>query len=69
MVGAIGRWLIFLDTPALIVTNLLTVSAPDKLIEDLAILKHDEPKLGIAKAHLYPVGGTERLLEWLTRQI
>jgi methylenetetrahydrofolate reductase (NADPH) len=50
---------------ALNVSKLLTVSAPDDFVEDLARIAAEEPALGIAAPHFYPFGGFDKLLDWL----
>jgi methylenetetrahydrofolate reductase (NADPH) len=50
---------------ALNVSKLLTVSAPDDLIDGLARLSESEPELGILAPHFYPFGGYDKLFDWL----
>ena len=42
----------------------LTVSAPNKLIADLALYQATDPDCGIRKAHFYPLGGLRRSAKW-----
>jgi methylenetetrahydrofolate reductase (NADPH) len=42
----------------------MTVSAPDKLLIDLARYRATDPKCGIRKAHMYPLGGLRRTAAW-----
>ena len=46
------------------ISKLLTVSAPDKVIADLAAYKAAEPDCGIQRAHFYPLGGLRRSATW-----
>lgn len=46
------------------ITKLLTVSAPDRLIADLALYRATDPDCGIRKAHFYPLGGLRRSAKW-----
>jgi methylenetetrahydrofolate reductase (NADPH) len=46
------------------VTKLLTVSAPDRLLIDLAHYKATDPDCGIRQAHIYPLGGLRRSALW-----
>jgi methylenetetrahydrofolate reductase (NADPH) len=50
---------------ALNISKLLTVSAPDDLIDGLARLSEAEPELGIVAPHFYPFGGFDKLFDWL----
>ena len=50
---------------ALNVTKLLTVSRPDEMVSDLGRLQQSQPELGIARAHLYPFGGFDKLFQWV----
>lgn len=54
----------FLTKQAMNVVKLLTVSAPDKLVAELAAYKATEPKCGIAGVHMYPLGGLKKSAEW-----
>jgi methylenetetrahydrofolate reductase (NADPH) len=54
---------------ALNVSKLLTVSAPDDFVEDLARIAAEEPALGIAAPHFYPFGGFDKLFDWLTPKL
>ncbi len=46
------------------ITKLLTLSAPDKLVTDLAAYKAGDPDCGIRRAHFYPLGGLRRSALW-----
>ena len=46
------------------ISKLLTVSAPDKAVADLAAYKAVEPDCGIQKVHVYPLGGLRRSAAW-----
>ncbi len=61
-VGASAK---FIRKQALNVTKLMSVNKPDGLVAGLADLKFNQPELGVARAHLYPFGGFDRLFEWL----
>ncbi len=54
---------------ALNISKLLTVSAPDDFVEDLARIAAEEPDLGIAAPHFYPFGGFDKLFDWLTPKL
>jgi methylenetetrahydrofolate reductase (NADH) len=54
---------------ALNVSKLLTVSAPDDFIEDLARISAERSDLGIAAPHFYPFGGFDKLFDWLTPKL
>jgi methylenetetrahydrofolate reductase (NADPH) len=54
----------FLMKQARTVSKLLTVSAPDRLIQDLARYRSSDPACGIVKMHMFPLGGFERSARW-----
>jgi methylenetetrahydrofolate reductase (NADPH) len=60
----IGPSMNFLAKQARNVAKLMTVSAPDKLLIDLARYRATDPKCGIRKAHMYPLGGLRRTAAW-----
>ncbi len=60
----IGPSMKFLTRQARNVTKLMRVSAPDKLIADLAAYQADDPGCGIAGVHMYPLGGLRRSAKW-----
>ena len=60
----IGPSMRFLTRQARNVAKLMTVSAPDRLLLDLAQYKASDPDCGIRKAHLYPLGGLRRSAAW-----
>jgi len=60
----IGPSMRFLSKQALDVARLLTVSAPDKLVADLAAYRASDPRCGIAGAHMYPLGGLKKSADW-----
>lgn len=62
----VGNSARFIRKQALNVTKLLTVSSPDAFVENLAKLHFDKPELGIAAPHLYPFGGFDKLLDWVS---
>jgi len=46
------------------ITKLLSLSAPDRLIADLALYRASDPACGIRRAHFYPLGGLRRSALW-----
>lgn len=60
----IGNSMAFLKKQARNVTKLMTVSAPDKLIADLAHYKATGPECGIVGCHMYPLGGIRKTAKW-----
>lgn len=60
----IGPSMKFISRQALNVSKLLTVSAPDKLVTELAQYKANDPACGIRKVHMYPLGGLKRTAFW-----
>lgn len=61
----VGKSARFIRKQALNVARLLTVSAPDGLVSDLAEQRLENPALGIAAPHFYPFGGFDKLFDWL----
>jgi methylenetetrahydrofolate reductase (NADPH) len=62
----VGNSARFIRKQALNVTKLLTVSSPDVFVENLTKLHFERPELGIAGPHLYPFGGFDKLLDWVS---
>jgi methylenetetrahydrofolate reductase (NADPH) len=60
----IGPSMRFITRQAMHVAKLLTVAAPDALVAQLAHYKATDPSCGIARAHMYPLGGLARSAEW-----
>lgn len=60
----IGPSMRFLSRQARNITKLMTVSAPDKLVTDLAAYQANDPDCGIAGVHMYPLGGLRRSAKW-----
>jgi methylenetetrahydrofolate reductase (NADPH) len=60
----IGPSMKFLTRQARNVTKLMKVSAPDRLVTDLAAYKAGDPDCGIAGVHVYPLGGLRRSAKW-----
>ncbi len=60
----IGNSMRFLTRQARNMTKLLTVSAPDKLVTELAAYQANDPGCGIAGVHMYPLGGLRRSAKW-----
>jgi methylenetetrahydrofolate reductase (NADPH) len=46
------------------IAKLLVVTAPDRLLLDLARYKAADPGCGIARIHIYPLGGLRRSAAW-----
>jgi methylenetetrahydrofolate reductase (NADPH) len=65
----VGNSARFIRKQALNITKLLTVNTPDEFIAQLAVLHFDRPELGIAAPHLYPFGGFDKMLDWLTPKL
>jgi methylenetetrahydrofolate reductase (NADPH) len=60
----IGNSMRFLKRQALNVTKLMTVSAPDRLVAELAAYQANDPGCGITGVHMYPLGGLRRTAAW-----
>jgi methylenetetrahydrofolate reductase (NADPH) len=60
----IGASMKFISRQAMNVAKLLTVSAPDKLVAELAAYKARDPSCGIAGVHMYPLGGLKKSADW-----
>jgi len=60
----IGASVTFLKRQARNVKKLLTTSAPDKLIAELAAYKTDDPECGLIGCHMYPLGGIKKSAKW-----
>ncbi len=60
----IGASMSFLSKQAMNVAKLLTVSAPDRLVTELAAYKARDPRCGITGVHLYPLGGLKKTADW-----
>lgn len=60
----IGPSMRFISRQAMNVAKLLTVSAPDKLVADLARYRASNPSSGIKGVHMYPLGGLKKSAEW-----
>lgn len=60
----IGPSMRFLTRQAKNVTKLMTVNAPDQLVSDLARYWAEDPRCGIEKVHIYPLGGLRRSAAW-----
>ena len=44
--------------------RLLTVSAPDTLVQELAAYQASDPSCGIKGVHVFPLGGLKKSAEW-----
>jgi methylenetetrahydrofolate reductase (NADPH) len=60
----IGPSMRFISRQAMNVAKLLTVSAPDMLVSELADYCANDPGCGIRGVHMYPLGGLKRSAEW-----
>jgi methylenetetrahydrofolate reductase (NADPH) len=60
----VGPSMRFLTRQARNITKLMTVSAPDKLVLELARYRAEDPGCGIARVHVYPLGGLRRSAAW-----
>lgn len=60
----IGNSMRLLTKQAKNVAKLLVVNAPDQLVRDLARYKATDPKCGIRKVHMYPLGGMKKSAAW-----
>jgi methylenetetrahydrofolate reductase (NADPH) len=60
----IGPSMRFLTRHAMNVTQLLTVSAPDRLVCALADYRASDPACGITGVHIYPLGGLQKTAGW-----
>lgn len=60
----IGNSMRLLTKQAMNVTKLLLVNTPDELVRDLAHYKATDPKCGIHKVHMYPLGGMKKSAAW-----
>ncbi len=65
-VCGVGNSARFIRKQALNVTKLLSVSTPDKFMNDLAAIHVGKPNLKIAGPHMYPFGGFDKLFDWLS---
>lgn len=60
----IGPSMRFISRQAMNVAKLLTVSAPDKLVTELAAYQASDAHCGIQGVHMYPLGGLKKSAEW-----
>jgi len=60
----IGPSMRFITRQAMNVAKLLTVSAPDALVAQLAAYRAADPACGIVGAHMYPLGGLQKSADW-----
>lgn len=65
----IGQSMKFLTRQAQNVTKLLSQSAPDRLVVELAEYRSLDPRCGIVGCHVYPLGGLEKSARWLRAAI
>lgn len=60
----VGPSMRFLTRQARNVAKLMTVSTPDRLLLELAQYKALDPDCGIARVHVYPLGGLKKSAAW-----
>ncbi len=60
----IGNSIKFLTRQAKIVTRLMAVNTPDKLVAELADYSANDPDTGISGVHVYPLGGLRKSAKW-----
>ena len=60
----VGPSMRFLTRQTRNITKLMTVSTPDKLVLELARYRAEDPGCGIARVHVYPLGGLRRSAAW-----
>jgi len=61
----VGPSMNFLLKQARNISKIMTMSAPDKLIAELASYRATDPASGIVGCHLFPFGGMLRTAEWI----
>lgn len=60
----VGNSIRFLTRQARNVTKLLSISAPDELVTQLADYQANDPACGITSVHMFPLGGLKRTTTW-----
>ena len=60
----VGPSMRFLTRQARNVAKLLRVSAPDRLVAELAAYRATDPQCGIHGVHVYPLGGLKKSARW-----
>lgn len=60
----IGPSMSFIAKQARNITKLMSLSAPDKLLVDLATYKATDPQCGIDGCHMFPLGGLKKTAAW-----
>jgi len=60
----VGASMRFIRRQAMNVAKLMSVSAPDRLVTELAAYKAADPGCGITGLHLYPLGGLKKSADW-----
>jgi methylenetetrahydrofolate reductase (NADPH) len=60
----IGPSMNFIAKQARNVTKLVTLSAPDRLLAELASYRARDPSCGITGCHIYPLGGLQKTTRW-----
>jgi methylenetetrahydrofolate reductase (NADPH) len=60
----IGPSMTFLTKQARNITKLMTLSAPDALIAELAHYRSTDPDCGIVGCHMFPLGGLKKTAAW-----
>lgn len=61
----IGPSMRVLSRQARNISKLMTISAPVGLVCDLAAYQDEQPDCQITQAHLYPLGGVNRMADWV----
>lgn len=60
----VGNSMRFLTRQARNVTKLLSVSAPDQVVAELAAYQASDAACGIVSVHMFPLGGLKRTTAW-----
>ena len=60
----IGPSIRFISRQAMNIAKLMSVSAPDKMIAELAAYKASDAGCGIRGVHIYPLGGLKKSADW-----
>ncbi|MSO93541.1 MAG: metFprotein [Rhodospirillales bacterium] len=60
----IGPSMAFVSKQARNIAKLMSLSAPDRLIADIAAYRRSDPKCGIVGCHMFPFGGLKKTAAW-----
>lgn len=60
----IGPSMAFVSRQARNIAKLMSLSAPDRLIADLAAYRSSDPACGIVACHMFPFGGLKKTAAW-----